>query len=72
MKITRTSCVTGEERSRHIPITEEQVDAIRHLTDPAQVDAIVPNLTRADQWFLVLGITDYEWDALGAPVDEEC
>jgi len=45
---------------------------ITDSTDPAQVDAIVPNLTRADQWFLVLGITDYEWDALGAPVDEEC
>lgn len=70
MNITRKSLLSGAVRTRDINITPEQLAAVTEPTRTALIQDIVPHLSRSDREFLLTGIVDYEWDALGN-ADEE-
>ena len=61
MKITRTSRLTGTERTREIDLTPAQLaawDAGEFIQDAA------PHLSDADREFVMTGITAEEWTAV--------
>ena len=68
MKITRTSALTGTERTREIDLTPAQLaawDAGEFIQD------VAPHLSDADREFVMTGITDEEWTAVFGDGDEE-
>ena len=60
MKITRTSHLTGVERTRDIDVTQEQIDA---WEAGALIQDAMPHLSCSEREFIKSGITDEEWDA---------
>lgn len=68
MKITKTSSLTGAEHTMEIDVTFEQLWKIDNKTDLIQ--RIVPHLPRSEREFLLTGITDEEWQAAFADMEE--
>ena len=60
MQITRTSILTGVERTMDIPVTLEQLHQYEIENKPIQ--KIMPNLTDDEREFIMTGITAEEWD----------
>ena len=61
MKITRTSTVTGIERTKEIPVTQEQLTEWEGGT---LIQDVMPDLTPTQREFIMTGIVDKEWDTL--------
>ena len=59
MRITRTSMVSGIERTLDLPVTEEQFAAWKSGT---LIQRAMPNLSADEREFIMTGITDEEWD----------
>ena len=59
MKITRTSMATGITRTRDLPVTPEQM---ADWENGALIQKAMPNLSADDREFVMMGITDDEWD----------
>ena len=61
MEITRTSILTGIERTQDIPVTQEQLNEWEGGT---LIQKVMPELTPSQREFLMTGIVDSEWDTL--------
>lgn len=69
MKITRTSMMSGIERTREIDVTVEQLAAWQDFGILIQ-DAM-PHLSESDREFLMTGMTDEEWDSAFERAEDE-
>lgn len=67
MLITRTSEVSGIERTKDIPVTEEQLQAWQN---GGHIQRVMSNLSEDDREFIMTGITQEEWDTM-FPEEEE-
>ena len=67
MLITRTSALTGIERTLDIPVTKSQLEAWHK---DVHIQTATPNLTPAQREFIKTGITSEEWDN-AFPKEEE-
>lgn len=67
MKITRTSMISGIERTRDIPCTEQQYSLYEK---GAKIQVAMPDVSASDREFILSGIVDDEWDMV-FPEDEE-
>lgn len=67
MLITRTSEVSGIERTKDIPVTEEQLQAWQN---GGHIQRVMSNLSEDDREFIMTGITQEEWDTM-FPKEEE-
>lgn len=67
MLITRTSSVTGKERTKDIPCTVEQLQAYENGT---HIQHAMPNISPGDREFIMTGITDDEWNEIFGEEDE--
>lgn len=63
MKVTMTSMLTGNESTREIDVTQEQLD---HWKSPKGkvIQIEFAHLSSDDREFLITGSTPFEWDAL--------
>jgi hypothetical protein len=61
MLITKTSMISGIERTMDIPITQEQLDS---WNQGMLIQEAMPNLTPDEREFIKTGITNDEWDML--------
>lgn len=61
MLITRTSQVSGIERTRDIPVTEGQLKAWQN---GGHIQRVMSNLSEDDREFIMTGITQEEWDTM--------
>ena len=61
MEITRTSILTGIERTQDIPVTQEQLNEWEGGT---LIQKVMPELTPSQREFLMTGIVDSEWDTI--------
>lgn len=68
MEITRTSQLSGIERTLDIPVTQEQLDK---WNAGEHIQRVMPNLTAGQREFLMTGITNEEWDEAFKEEDEE-
>lgn len=68
MIITKTSSLSGIERTMDLPITEEQ---LKNWEDGMLIQMAMPNLTAEQREFLITGVVQEEWDELFAGVDED-
>ena len=68
MKITRTSALTGTERTREIDPTPAQLAA---WDAGALIQDAAPHLSDADREFVMTGITAKEWTAVFGDGNEE-
>lgn len=59
MQITRTSLISGIERTLEISVTEEQ---LQRWQGGELIQRAMPNLQPADREFIMTGITDNEWE----------
>lgn len=59
MLITRRSMMSGQERSREIPVTQAQLDSWRNGN---LIQDAMPNISAEDREFLMTGITPEEWE----------
>lgn len=66
MRITRTSMLTGTERTREIDVTEEQFARWRA---GALIQHAMPHLSEDDREFIMTGVTPEEWDVAFAEED---
>lgn len=60
MKITRTSMITGIERTLELDITQDQMDT--YNKEHFLLQDAFPHLGAGDREFIKTGITDEEWD----------
>lgn len=67
MLITRKSMLSGIERTRDLPVTEEQ---FTHWNAGMMLQDAFSNLSAGDREFIKTGITDEEWDDLFKNEDE--
>jgi len=61
MLIKRKSLLTGEERTRELPVTFEQM---ANWESGMLAQNAFPNLSASDREFIMTGITDDEWETL--------
>ena len=61
MEITRTSIITGIERTKDIPVTQEQLTEWEGGT---LIQKVMPDLTPSQREFIMTGIIDSEWDTI--------
>ena len=61
MEITRTSIITGIERTQDIPVTQEQLNEWEGGT---LIQKVMPELTPSQREFIMTGIIDEEWNTL--------
>tara|TARA_R100000306_G_C4333502_1_gene121509 strand:- start:326 stop:514 length:189 start_codon:yes stop_codon:yes gene_type:complete len=61
MEITRTSILTGIERTQDIPVTQEQLNEWEGGT---LIQKVMPELTPSQREFIMTGIIDEEWNTL--------
>lgn len=54
MKFTRVSIVSGIERTRDLPVTEEQM---KKFNEGALIQECFPQLSNEDREFLITGMT---------------
>ena len=59
MEITRTSIITGIERTKDIPVTQEQLNEWEGGT---LIQKVMPELTPSQREFIMTGLVDSEWD----------
>lgn len=64
MLITRTSKVSGVERTIDLPITQDQLE---NWHNGMLVQDAFPNLTNSQREFILSGITDEEWNGMFPP-----
>jgi len=62
MLIVRTSLMTGIEHAREIDVTQSQLFTWQTGT---KIQDAMPHLSASDREFIMTGITDDEWNALG-------
>ena len=60
MQITRTSLLTGTERTKEINVTPEQL--FNWQFNKVYIQDAMPNLDDNDREFIKTGITEEEWD----------
>jgi hypothetical protein len=68
MIITKTSTLSGIERTMDLPITEEQ---LKNWEDGMLIQKAMPNLTSDQREFLITGIVNEEWEELFAGYDDD-
>jgi len=68
MIITKTSTLSGIERTMDLPITEEQ---LKNWEDGMFIQKAMPNLTSDQREFLITGIVKEEWEELFAGYDDD-
>jgi hypothetical protein len=68
MKITRTSQITGIERTLDLDITEEQY---QRWESGELIQKVMPNLTEDEREFIITGISKEEWDEIFSDQLEE-
>ena len=68
MKITRTSIVSGIERTKNIAVTQEQIDS---WEAGALIQTVMPHLTTDEREFLITGMTSDEWDQVFHDIGED-
>ena len=68
MIITKTSTLSGIERTMDLPITEEQ---LKNWEDGMLIQKAMPNLTSDQREFLITGIVKEEWEELFAGYDDD-
>ena len=61
MEITRTSILTGIERTQDVPVTQEQLNEWEGGT---LIQKVMPELTPSQREFIMTGIIDEEWNTL--------
>jgi hypothetical protein len=61
MLITKTSMISGIERTMDIPVTQEQLDS---WNQGMLIQEAMPNLTPDEREFIKTGITNDEWDMM--------
>ena len=61
MLITKTSMISGVERTMDIPVTQEQLDS---WNQGMLIQEAMPNLTPDEREFIKTGITNDEWDMM--------
>ena len=59
LTIKKTSKLTGIERSRSLPITQEQLD---QWASGDLIQNVFPDLSVDDREFIMTGVTADEWD----------
>lgn len=59
MKIVRTSMLTGQVRTKDLPITQEELDRYER---GEIVQHVWPHLSANDREFIMTGITEEEWN----------
>lgn len=59
LTVTRTSRLTGIERSRSLPITQAQLD---QWASGDLIQNVFPDLSLDDREFIMTGVTADEWD----------
>jgi hypothetical protein len=64
MLITRTSKISGIERTIDLPITQDQ---LKNWHNGMLVQDAFPNLTNSQREFILSGITDEEWNGMFSP-----
>lgn len=69
MKITRKSDYSGIERTKDLPITDEEWKKWDN-GNGCFIQHAFPNLSISDREFILTGMTDEEWDE-AFPEDEE-
>jgi hypothetical protein len=67
MLITRTSIVSGIERTLDLDITEAQ---LARLASGVLIQDALPHLSNTEREFFLTGMTDDEWDNLFGEDDE--
>ena len=69
MQVTRRSPRTGENNTREIECTPEQV--ARWNAGGELIQNVFPDLSPEDREFILTGYTPEDWDAIFADVDDE-
>ena len=69
MKITRTSVVSGVERTRDVPVDPRDLMAWQAGTGSIQM--VMPYLSDSDREFILSGIVDSEWEEAFREEDED-
>ncbi|MBX9877242.1 MAG: hypothetical protein K2Y22_02180 [Candidatus Obscuribacterales bacterium] len=68
MQITRTSMISGIERTLEMAVTEEQL----HRWQAGElIQKVMPDLDPADREFIMTGIVDSEWNDFADPVEPD-
>jgi hypothetical protein len=62
MKITRQSALSGNTNTMDIEVTENQIALWQ---GGVVIQRAMPNLTPSEREFIMTGIIDSEWDAMG-------
>ena len=62
MYVVRKSLISGIVRGRHLPITQDELDAYENEGKPIQ--QVFPHLSDEEREFILTGITQEEWDTL--------
>lgn len=60
MLITRTSMVTGIERTVDLPVTQEQID---RWQNGELIQNAMPDLSADQREFILTGVTSEEWNS---------
>jgi hypothetical protein len=60
MLITRTSMVTGIERTKDLPVTDQQL--LLYTSGKKLIQDAFPDLNESQREFMMTGITDDEWN----------
>lgn len=61
MQITRTSQISGIERTMEINVTQEELDNWKR---GMLIQRAMPNISSSDREFILTGITQEEWDEM--------
>ena len=63
MLFTRKSVLSGIERTRDLPVTQEQYDLWKNGTgNESYIQNAMSNLTDSEREFILTGLTDEEWE----------
>jgi len=68
MQVTRKSIFSGKERTREIPVTEEQY---AKWQSGMLIQVAMPNLTPEDREFIITGLDEEEWNEMFGEDNEE-
>lgn len=67
MLITRVSQQSGVQRTKDIPVTEDQITEWKSGT---HIQRAMPNLSDDDREFIMTGIVPEEWNEMFPPEEE--
>lgn len=68
MLITKTSSLSGIERTMDLPITDQQLKA---WEDGELIQNVMSHLSPSEREFLITGVVQEEWEELFAGYDED-